>query len=51
VIELINEAQIFRFLNKPANLKLLKQHAQAALIRYSRSNRRPGLPASTALRA
>lgn len=34
VIHLINEAQIFRFLNKPVNVKLLKQHVQAALERY-----------------
>ena len=34
VIELINEAQIFRFLNKPVNLRLLKNHVQAALQRY-----------------
>lgn len=43
VIELINEAQIFRFLNKPANLKLLKQHAQAALIRYQSFKQTPRL--------
>jgi len=34
VIHLINEAQIFRFLNKPVNVKLLKQHVEAALARY-----------------
>ena len=34
VIHLINEAQVFRFLNKPVNVKLLKQHVQAALVRY-----------------
>ncbi len=34
VIQLINEAQIFRFLNKPVNVKLLKQHVEAALARY-----------------
>ena len=34
VIRLINEAQIFRFLNKPVNVKLLKQHVEAALARY-----------------
>ncbi len=34
VIHLINEAQIFRFLNKPVDVKLLKQHVQAALVRY-----------------
>ncbi len=34
VIHLINEAQIFRFLNKPVNVKQLKQHVEAALARY-----------------
>ena len=34
VIELINQAQIFRFLNKPVNVRLLKNHVLAALQRY-----------------
>jgi len=34
IIELINQAQIFRFLNKPVNVKLLKKHMHAALQRY-----------------
>ena len=34
VIDLINQAQVFRFLTKPLNLKLLQQHVQAALARY-----------------
>ena len=34
VIELINQAQIFRFLNKPVNVKLVRGHLQAALERY-----------------
>ena len=34
VIHLINEAQIFRFLNKPVNVSQLKQHVEAALARY-----------------
>jgi response regulator RpfG family c-di-GMP phosphodiesterase len=34
VIELINQAQIFRFLNKPVNVRLLKSHVHAALLRY-----------------
>ena len=34
VIELINEAQIFRFLNKPVSVRLLKKHVHAALQRY-----------------
>jgi len=43
VIELINQAQIFRFLNKPVNLKLLKQHAQAGLTRYQAFKKTPQL--------
>ncbi len=31
VIDLINQAQIFRFLNKPVNLRLLRGHLTAAL--------------------
>ena len=34
VIELINQAQIFRFVNKPVNYGLLKAHVQAALGKY-----------------
>ena len=34
VIELINQAQIFRFLNKPVNVKVLRGHLHAALARY-----------------
>jgi serine/threonine protein kinase len=34
IIELINQAQIFRFLNKPVNVRLLKKHMHAALERY-----------------
>jgi DNA-binding NtrC family response regulator len=34
VIELINQAQIFRFVNKPVNYGLLKAHVQAALSKY-----------------
>ena len=34
VIELINEAQIFRFVNKPVNYSLLKGHVQSALSKY-----------------
>lgn len=40
VIDLINQAQVFRFLTKPLNLKLLQQHVQAALARYRRSAKR-----------
>jgi serine/threonine-protein kinase len=43
VIELINEAQIFRFLNKPVNVRVLKQHVQAALQRYLTYKQTPKL--------
>jgi serine/threonine-protein kinase len=34
IIELINQAQLFRFLNKPVNVGLLNKHIQTALQRY-----------------
>ncbi len=34
MIELINQAQIFRILNKPINVRTLKEHVHAALHRY-----------------
>jgi eukaryotic-like serine/threonine-protein kinase len=34
VIELINQAQVFRILNKPINVGMLKEHVYAALSRY-----------------
>jgi len=43
VIDLINQAQIFRFLNKPLNYKLLKSHVQAALSRYVAFKQAPEL--------
>ena len=43
VIELINQAQIFRFLNKPVNVKLLRGHLQAALARYLSFQQTPQL--------
>jgi serine/threonine-protein kinase len=43
VIELINQAQIFRFLNKPVNAKLLTQYVQAALTRYQSFKQSPQL--------
>lgn len=43
VIELINQAQIFRFVNKPVNVRLLAQHAQAALVRYQSFKQQPQL--------
>ena len=43
VIELINEAQIFRFLNRPVNVKLLRGHVHAALQRYLTYKQTPDL--------
>jgi serine/threonine-protein kinase len=43
VIDLINQAQIFRFVNKPLNLKLLSQHVQAALTKYQSFKQLPQL--------
>jgi serine/threonine-protein kinase len=43
VIELINQAQIFRFINKPAKPELLKQHTQSALTRYQSFKQNPHL--------
>ncbi|MEN9783462.1 MAG: Serine/threonine-protein kinase PknD, partial [Pseudomonadota bacterium] len=43
VIDLINQAQVFRFLSKPLNLKLLQQHVQAALARYQSFRKAPKL--------
>ena len=43
VIDLINQAQIFRFLSKPVNLKLLQQHMHAALARYQAFRKTPEL--------
>lgn len=43
VIDLINQAQVFRFLNKPLNLKLLLQHVHAALARYQSFRKSPKL--------
>ncbi len=43
VIELINEAQVFRLLNRPLDRALLKQHAQSALTRYQSYKQAPQL--------
>ena len=43
VIELINEAQVFRFLNKPVNVNLMRTHLQAALKRYMAFGDMPAL--------
>jgi serine/threonine protein kinase len=43
VIHLINEAQIFRFLNKPVNLSLMQQYLHSALGRYAEYKSAPEL--------
>jgi serine/threonine-protein kinase len=43
VIELINQVQIFRFINKPVNVGLLKRYVHAALQRYLTFKRAPQL--------
>ncbi len=43
VIELINQAQIFRFLNKPVSVGVLKGHVEAALQRYLTYKQSPEL--------
>jgi len=43
VIELINQVQIFRFLNKPVNVGLLKRYMHAALQRYLTFKQAPEL--------
>jgi eukaryotic-like serine/threonine-protein kinase len=43
IIELINQAQLFRFLNKPVNVGLLKKHIHTALQRYLDFVRTPQL--------
>ena len=43
IISLINEARIFRFVNKPVNLTLLQQHIVSALERYQEFRGAPEL--------
>lgn len=43
VIQLINQAQVFRFLNKPVNLKVLQGHVHAALLKYQTFRDQPAL--------
>jgi serine/threonine-protein kinase len=43
VIELINQAQIFRFLNKPIQVRQLRSHVEAALAKYRAFKQRPDL--------
>jgi serine/threonine-protein kinase len=46
VIELINQAQIFRFLNKPIQVRQLRAHVEAALARYRAFAQDPALARS-----
>jgi serine/threonine-protein kinase len=43
VIELINQARIFRFLNKPLKLATLKGHVEAAMAQFARQKAQPKL--------
>jgi eukaryotic-like serine/threonine-protein kinase len=43
VIHLINEAQIYRFLNKPVNIALMQQHLNSAITRYAEYKSAPEL--------
>ncbi len=43
IIDLINQAHIYRFLNKPVNLGLMRQHMVAALERYQAFLKSPTL--------
>jgi serine/threonine-protein kinase len=43
VIELINQAQIFRFLNKPIQVRQLRHHVDSALAKYRTFKQRPDL--------
>jgi serine/threonine-protein kinase len=43
VIHLINEAQIYRFLNKPVNLSLMQQYLHSAIGRYAEYRSAPEL--------
>lgn len=43
VIDLINQAQVFRILNKPINVGMLKSHLHAALQRYLTFKQAPKL--------
>jgi eukaryotic-like serine/threonine-protein kinase len=43
VIELINQAQIFRFLNRPVNVRQMRSHVEAALAKYRAFKQRPDL--------
>lgn len=43
VIELINQARIFRFLNKPLKLATLQSHVEAAMTQFARQKAQPRL--------
>ena len=49
VIDLINQAQIFRFLNKPINVRKMLSHVEAALGKYRAFKQRPDLVRSYAV--
>jgi eukaryotic-like serine/threonine-protein kinase len=49
VIELINQAQIFRFLNKPISVRQLRGHVDSALAKYRSFKQRPDLVRSHAV--
>jgi serine/threonine-protein kinase len=51
IISLINEARIFRFVNKPVNLTLLQNHVVAALERYHAFKQSPELVKTQAAKA
>ena len=50
IINLINEARIFRFINKPVNLTMLQRHVAAALERYQAFRQSPALLGTQAAR-
>ncbi len=50
IINLINEARIFRFINKPVNLTVLHRHVVAALQRYQAFRQSPALLGTQAAR-
>ena len=43
LVELINQAQIHRLLNKPPDLKVLKQHIESAMARHRTLRQTPAL--------
>ena len=51
IISLINEARIFRFVNKPVNLTLMQSHIVAALERYYSFKQTPELVGTQRARA